>query len=510
LKDEVQSISQSSPLRIHKGKIYSGTEKIAYDLNYPEVLKREISVNLQYTDDPLNTLSEILPVRLFLVPGSLIGNFRSEQNLAIAESATLPEMAPILLPNVGRGSGNNPSLSGSLSNAGNLLPPNTNAINEGMVTLSGFSLNYKGKLHKFLDILAEKLDVSWRFVSEKNHVELYRYRTEVFSVYASNNKKSYAVSIGKDSNQNATFESNDNVWQVLEGDLKKFLTQNGQFSLQPSSNQVIVRDKETNIQEIKKYIDSINNAANQQVAMEVILYQITDLKRDVRGIDWNIFFNDGNLKVQQNLVGNLIGGATETYGNVVVGVPATAAGRNLSNFGNTQLIVNSLSRLGKVTRVTSATLKTIHNQPVPFQTITQKNYPKQTKVSLEDGILVQEVSVDVLETGLQMFLRPIVDIPNDRVLLDVSVDFSLTVSIENQTDAQGSNYALPTITRRSFAQRAWINNGNTLLLTGFEDILLDNTKSGTITPGTWYLGGANELENQKDILVMTIRPTFTD
>jgi Bacterial type II and III secretion system protein len=78
---------------------------------------------------------------------------------------------------------------GSVASSQRLYPSginpvaSSNGVSAGEVNASGINLDYQGTVKALLDLLAAKANVSWRFNSQTQGIEYFRFETKTFSVF---------------------------------------------------------------------------------------------------------------------------------------------------------------------------------------------------------------------------------------------------------------------------------------------------------------------------------------
>jgi type IVB pilus formation R64 PilN family outer membrane protein len=172
-------------------------------------------------------------------------------------------------------------------------------------------------------------------------------------------------------------------------------------------------------------------------------------------------------------------------------------------------MINALSTQGKVRKETSASVTTLNYQPVPVQVARQTAYLKssQTTISANVGSSTS-LTPGVVTSGFTMTLLPNL-LDNGTVMLQFSTDISTlrrinTVSSTGTTG--GSQIQTPEIDTRNFLQRVAMKSGQTLVVSGFEQMEGDVERQGTGSPSNFLLGGGAASRSNKEIIVILITP----
>ncbi len=180
--------------------------------------------------------------------------------------------------------------------------------------------------------------------------------------------------------------------------------------------------------------------------------------------------------------------------------------------------------------VTSSSVTTLNNKVAPVQISTSKNYLKEITVttsgSNDDRSTDTDYEVDTLNYGFTMEILPrILDHGRLIVLFNLSItDFlgfekvgtadgdnssgsgSGSGSSSNDSESEVTNLQLPTMQMRGFVQEIAMRSGQTLVLTGFEDLQESTITSGIGKPKMGLLGGTAYDTSDRRVLVITMTP----
>jgi type IVB pilus formation R64 PilN family outer membrane protein len=179
--------------------------------------------------------------------------------------------------------------------------------------------------------------------------------------------------------------------------------------------------------------------------------------------------------------------------------------------------MSALDTLGTVSIVTSASVTTMSGQPVPVQVGNTRGYVSQIGSSMNDTTTSQSANTSTVNTGFALNILPKV-LDDGKVLLQYSVNLSALAGGDNGFDdfqvggsgASAQTMQLPNVNQRSFIQEGMVNNGDTLVLAGFEEVGDKSSDNGIGNPNMKLLGGSRTGDHNHQVLVICITPVVLD
>ena len=413
-----------------------------------------------------------------------------------------------------------------------------NAIPEDAVPVK-----YSGKLSGLLNYLSNRYGLYWRYKDDV--ITFYTQETRVFTVYALPTETSLQSSMtgatmGESGGGNASSSLSVNtdlkVWDSIEEGVKQVVGENGKLSFSRVAGTVTVTASPYIVKKVAAYIANWNEKLSRQVAVTVRILQVTLTNSDNYGLDLGAVFGSKNI---QTSFASPVGGAA---GNIAAGIAAAPAAGTLamtlikpsSKFKNSQAIIQAISTQGKTSLVTSSTVTTLNNKVAPVQISTSKNYLKEITVTTsgsgEDQTKDTDYEVDTLNYGFTMEILPRI-LDHGRLIVLFNLSITDLVDLEKYSVSSGSSSSsssssdsgedsgdsndgesetvdlqLPTMKMRGFVQEIAMRSGQTLVLTGFEDLSESTSTSGIGKAKMGLLGGSAENETTRNILVILMTP----
>lgn len=388
----------------------------------------------------------------------------------------------------------------------------TSVENTGVSSVAGAIVNevmYTGTVKGLLDHVTSKLNVYWKW--DKDQVEIYKYETKMFSLDALSGENVLKASLTTDSksssgsSSSSTNEANSgqkteinntvDVWKEVGAAIQTVLSENEKVSLTPSAGKVVVMATPAHMRKVENILKEYNRFYSRLVRLDIKVYQVETKDEDSYGINWSGVWQ--NSKKTAGLAVNMGGALT----NNVVTVSGSGGSMQTG-----KAIFDALSTVGKTSVLRNNSVVTLNNQSVPLNVAREIAYVQSTSVSTTDSTSSTEINPGVVTEGFAMNLTPLV---NDKgeVLLQYSVDSSTVEDIETFSSSDGSSTVqLPRRSVNNFLQKVSIRNGESMVLTGFQEVKGSHVDSGVGSAKTWFLGGSRSGENNLKTIVVVITP----
>lgn len=394
------------------------------------------------------------------------------------------------------------------------------------VSLERMRVNYLGTLSGFLNQTAAYFDVGWRY--EDGRIQFSRQVTRTFQLAAMpstlDGSASMAAGISSDgggggggsaggggiaagASQTAKVSIKLELWKELQETLKGIVGNQGMFTASPSSGMVTVTGPASVVERVNRQIYEINKQLLRQVTMKIEVYNVA-LKK---GSDWRFDLN-GALSV--------LGGQVK-FGNVAAGAKAIGGALSATIVNNSRLngssaVLALLESKGDVSVVNTASLTTMSGQPVPVQVSNTQSYLESLTTTVNNGTTTITPNIGTVNSGFSLNVLPKI-LDDGKVLLQYSMNISTLVGKDNgfttyRYNAGGNDNSLtmPNLDQRSFIQSGLVNNGDTLVLAGYEKLSSSTSDSGQGSANFKGLGGARGGEQSREILVVMITPVVLD
>lgn len=387
------------------------------------------------------------------------------------------------------------------------------------VATAGDAISYvhSGTLKTFLDMVTSRLNLTWQY--EEGVIVFRRMTTKVFTLHVLPGEFQHNTAIGS---QNTAESSNDSTgvsaggtskgqssqstrmglklstWESVVSSVQSMLSPWGRMSSSEGSGAIVVTDAPDVIRRVGQYIEMENASLTRQVAFEVKVLSISRSNTDRLGVSWNplqLIGSDISLGITSNAL--VTGGNNVINGTLLSG-----------DFSGTSLVVDALAKVGNVSTLTSATLTTLNNRPVPLEISRTTAYLKEVTTSqvADTGTTLTSLTPGEVTTGFMLSLMPRV-LEDDRLLVQYMVELSSLLGFDTQSSGEQS-IRTPEYDRRAMMEQVVVRSGQVLALSGFEQINDNLEKQGTGSPNNWLLGGGRNATRDHTIIVVLITPVL--
>ncbi len=390
---------------------------------------------------------------------------------------------------------------------------------------SGMKVAYQGPLSAFLDSLSSYFGVNWRY--DGSAIIVSRFETRTFTVEAINSTAEFSDGISATDasssgsggasgggggsaskttgslDQTNKFGGKVDYWSELQESVNTILSGVGTVKTSPSSGTVTVITTPEIMRTVATYIDQENARSTKQVAITLELFTLTLDNAEAINTQLRFLYTGGNITTTDGVSAvTPVAGAGSSFGVSIVDPQ--------SKFNGSGALIQALSSIGNVSRVAKIPLTTLNNRPATRRIGRDIAYLQS--VSSQNGsgsdITSQTLTPGTIQEGFSLQVTP-------RILGDsrILVQFSLSVLdlIEIKEFTSGANKVqLPTTSSRVFVQQAMLNNGDTLVLAGFDQGRQSTTNSGFLNPFNILFGGGISSSDTREMLFLTLTPREID
>jgi type IVB pilus formation R64 PilN family outer membrane protein len=384
-------------------------------------------------------------------------------------------------------------------------------------------LKWQGDLRGLLDIAASRLGLSWR--SEPGNIIFYQLDTRTYQLVILNSKIDSTATINSgsgsqlgsngsstsgtsgdiDSAQKTAYNLSSNLYDDIRKTIENMLTPSkGRYWLSSASGTLTVTDTPEVLDRIGRYIEYQNKLLNRQVQLSVQVLSVTQTRNEQLGLDWGLVYNSLH-SAGATLTGNFTNAADNT-GSAGVSILNTATG-NAAKFSGSQLLLKALSEQGNVSVVTQINRATTNLTPVPYQLSDQQGILTSSSSTATANVgVTSSMQTSILTTGLFITMLPDIQ-ENGDVQLQFAFSYSSPPKIVSFVSKDGNTRNdVPEFQQQALTQKVNMRSGETLVLTGSDQVSTTTDKQGTFTPGNFLLGGGQTGTATRTTLVILITP----
>lgn len=348
---------------------------------------------------------------------------------------------------------------------------------------------YRGRLSEVLNEISRRFNVEWTYEDEQ--VVFRDYVTRQYQVSSIPSATSGGSSFGGSSSSYST-----DFWSEIEASLDSITGDDVVISVGRSTGLITVTAPLSNQTEIKNYIEEVNGNLSQQIAFDVNVLTVSLDRSQGFGLDLETAFSDDGNAFINNFSATGNGSLSETTGTVNIGI--------IDGGVSVQAAIQALRRQGSVTVDTRTGVTTTNNRPVPVEVIDSIAFISGSTIETQDnGNSIVVPQPETQETGFELQIYPRI-MNSSEIMVEYSVVLSELQNI--QTFGSGAQIVqLPEVSSTSFNQQAILQNGQTLVMAGFERTRTRMGESEGLT-GFFAGGGTRDANREKVATVIMISP----
>lgn len=268
-------------------------------------------------------------------------------------------------------------------------------------------------------------------------------------------------------------------------------TTNPNVVVNPELGMITVTASPPTLDRVGDYIESINKRFAQNIMIDVRVYSVTTTREAGAGLSATALLNT------MGKYGISVAGAAPLQTN---GSGGTLTINHTGPNSSGSLLVSALSQFGDVSLVRSGQVIAVNGQPAPMQLADEFTY-------LASSSTTQTVNVGQTTTltpgsrtvGFTANFLPMI-LGDNRILLQYQIDLSSLLKLD-QISSNGSTIQTPSITKQSLQQQAFVKDGQSIVLFGFESDRNSADSAATV-------GSFSRLANQQRNLLVIVMQVF--
>lgn len=375
---------------------------------------------------------------------------------------------------------------------------------------------WQGSLSGLLDNVTTRLGLSWRY--EQGRISIFYVNTKTFPVMFMDSKTAFSSKVVSgtttssgtsggssgggmsgdvNTSQTTTMEMTSGLYNDLQNTIKAMLTP-GTGRLFLAAGMLTVTDTPRVLDAVGHYIDDRNMELNRQVVLNVKVFSVEKRRQDQLGIDWNAVFTSGSVG------GSLTSAFTDASTSAMTGGLSILDGK----FANSKAFVNALAEQANVSLVTQQASTTTNMSAVPVQVGTQQDYASQVNTDSTANVGTStSITKSTITTGFNMTMLPYIMPNSPKIELQFSINMSDDPTSHTFTSGESSIELMKT-RLKTFNQRVILSSGQTLVLSGFQQVNNTSGKQGVGSASFFGLGGGANGQKDDTMLVILITPTL--
>ncbi|MQP68211.1 hypothetical protein GE253_23105 [Niveispirillum sp. SYP-B3756] len=524
--------NRTGPVR-SLGRVYLGSQVVASVPEIPPRLEEKRGISIDRSREyPFRTVEEIardlqratglrVKVSGLTLSEDAKENVRQRGGAPVVRESASPEVEQLITNTAPLG------LSGISVPGAVKLPDNR----------CNWVVSYSGALSRFLDMLASECDVQVEVTSEG--ISIYRYVTfterlslptavveasSTVSGVGASQTGGGAIVAGNATNgvsENATGGDSGNStgsqsglgtgggasltsksaaydpWGALSQMMRTVLPPDSRLVVSPAVGSVIITARPEAAERALKIVREEQRWQSLYVEVTGKLVALRNTTSDGYSMLPEIIGKSRDITLAWN-------GPTSTAGAGAGSITATVVNA-ASRLSGTQVVVEALSKAGKVLDIQDISGMAMNHRPVPLSNGQGIPYTAGTQTVVVPNVGPVTTRIAGLETvGLSLRLVP--HIGRDLVVMDITL--TQANLLDYVTEGSGENFTRrPLTSRAEYDQEVPMRDGQTIVIGGFERLSRRLEKSGVGAAWNPVLGGGlrGELESAKLYLILSIR-----
>ncbi|MBI6855929.1 PilN family type IVB pilus formation outer membrane protein [Pseudomonas cichorii] len=433
----------------------------------------------------------------------------------------------------GSGSAPSPDSLAGLMPAGVISTPGSSMSLSSAYSSGGqiSNLKYSGKASGLLEEVTARLGLAYRFSKSERAIYISYLETKVFDIYtfgdeqviestvksgmvtsagnsggsagsSSSGSSSSGVSGESGSNQSTTVKLKSSILLDIQNNVKAMLSASpvGRMSLSPSTGTMTVTDRPDVISKVEDYINKMNHSITRQVLFNVKVFEVSLTDSDQLGLNWSAVYQSLNNKWGFSLSNTMPGISTSAISGSV-GIVESAN----SAWAGSTAIIQALAEQGRVSNVRSPSVTTLNLQPAPIQIGNVKGYIESSSTTTTASVgATTAMNPGTITSGFNMTLLPKL-MDEDSMLVMISINMNSKPTFDTFTQ-NGSTVQVPDYDAKGLSPKVKLRSGQTLILSGFDEVNEDASKVGTGSPWWMWFGGGRSRTSTHSVLVVLITP----
>ncbi len=389
----------------------------------------------------------------------------------------------------------------------------TNTNSSGLLSGTGITMSLRHEKHvafkQLLDSIAAKTNLWWRYTDD-GRVTFYRTDTRYLRIdqYASSTKLNSSInsstSGGQDgagtssstaSSHNYTFERDlgKPLDQLLSG-IKAVATEGAKVEVLPALSLVAVTDTPVKLDLIEAFVKQSNSIAGKMIRLRIELWELITTDASNYGIEQTIKYQSGNVEVD--------------FEGIPIGDTS-----NLGSFGfkigggslkGTEMALRALEGTKALSLKKTIDATVPNNDIVPIQYVREKGYADKIDQSVSGDVVTTSATTDTTTNGIVMFASPKVNSDGTigiRIVSDIS-----SLNALDPLEVGDTKLQLTDRTVSAMVSARHVRVGESVLMTGFEQVVDNSQNNSMLGDMFWWLGGNDSKESQRAVMLIVVTP----
>jgi type IVB pilus formation R64 PilN family outer membrane protein len=407
-----------------------------------------------------------------------------------------------------------------------------NAV-EGMGAVTRTPLRYSGDLRGFLNILAARYEVYWRY--NDGTITFFRTETRTFelpnlpgaavmsgsistggsgassggasgspaggSADSTTTSLGGSGSAGQSGGQVMTLTAQASPWATIQQTATEVAGPGATVVVDHNLGMLTVTGSPAQVARIRAWVKSLDTMWGKAIAVDVHVYSVQVNHEDNYGLNLGLAYKGANGHSGVTFTG--VAPPTVEGGSTPMSFGASIVGGTLSG---TSVAVQALSSLGNVSEVYQDTGITLNGGVIHLQNATSQGYVCSTQ-NTASGLTASSNSMQLCTVvpGVTVGIMP--KLVGARILLDYDMTISNLLSLTTFTSGGSTNQSSVQEAKQQlarFQQSLSLKPGQTVVVAGLRQKTASVTNNGVGSPSMPLLGGGVDAQRGDTLLAVVI------
>lgn len=361
-----------------------------------------------------------------------------------------------------------------------------------------------------LEVLLATLGLQYKIEDNYIRISKPRMETRVFTLNYIGTQRtgtssfSTSIGVGGGGAGGGTITSTDSadLWGDIEKGLKDLVSEGGKITINRLSGVIVASDFPANLNRIAAFLEQVEGSVQRQVMIQAKVVDVVLSDDYQMGLDWSAISKISGLDLKGNLSeGKMFAQSLN---------PGTGVFQMALSDGSFSMLLDAMSRQGKVNILSSPKISVINNQKAAIKVVrSEVFFDVSRRVDLETKEKSIEATSKTVDVGVVLEVTP--QISNDgQVMMNIHPVITEKVG-ESTFESADLTMTSPVLTVRETNTVVRVPDGNTIVIAGLIQEKESETK--TKVPGLGnvpILGGLfrnTEKSKEKNELVIFLTPT---
>lgn len=389
----------------------------------------------------------------------------------------------------------------------------TNSNTAGLIDGAGVTISLRNESHiafkQLLDSIAAKTNLWWKY-GDDGRVTFYRQDTQYFRIdqYAESTtlKSSINSSTGGGEQGSGTSSATASSHSyTLDRDLGKPLEQllagvqsvaseEARVEVLPALSLVAVTDTPAKLELIEAFIHQSNSIAGKMIRLNIELWEVITTDSTNMGIEQAIKYQSGSTELQFD--GVPIGDSTNLGG---FGIKISDGA-----FKGTEMAIKALQGTKALSLKKTIDTTVPNNDIVPIQYVNERKYADKIETSVSGDVITTTATTDTTTNGIVFFATPKVN-SNGTIAIRLVTDIS-SLNALDPLAVGDTQLQLTDRTVSALVSARNVRPGETIIMTGFEQVIDNSQNQSMLGDMFWWLGGNDSAKKQRSVMLILVTP----